>query len=56
MYSACAQVFMSGLEFQFRDYLKQEIERIQKERPLRVVCHDLSYRSALEVNDVAFSK
>ncbi len=45
MYSACAQVCMSGLEFQFRDYLKQEIERIPKERPLRVV-YDTIYHTA----------
>ena len=34
------------------DYLKEEIERIQK-RALRIICPDLSYRKALEVHEIS---
>ena len=34
------------------DYLKEEIERIQK-RALRIICPDLAYRKALEVHEIS---
>ena len=42
---------MQVWNFNSPDYLKEEIERIQK-RALRIICPNLSYREALEASEI----
>ena len=45
---------MQVWNFNSPDYLKEEIERIQK-RALRIICPNLSYREALEASEIRYS-